>query len=165
MRVARRGAVALPLLGVLALAGCASGAAGASGPTEAPAPSAAAGVDRPREAHGSTEATLDPTPATTLALCAEFPDDGGALPGDVEAWWNATPANADGSVALDPEQWPAQMREHPRVATVEVDSGTVISLYDRTTCRQDPAGYEPPPAGPGWEPGGTWRSTPTPARC
>ncbi|GEL45996.1 hypothetical protein CHO01_11120 [Cellulomonas hominis] len=98
--------------------------------------------------------TPDPAPAPSYALCAEFPGGGGALPGDAESWWNNTPANPDGSVVRDPEQWPAPMREHPRVATVEVDTGTVISLYDRTTCRQDPAGYQPPPAGPGWEPGG-----------
>jgi hypothetical protein len=101
---------------------------------------------------------VTPSPATpsrepTYALCAEFPATG-PLPGDGEGWWNGAPARSDGSVVRDPAEWPPQVREHPRVATVEVDTARVVSLYDRTTCRQDPTGYVPPAPGPDWPPGG-----------
>ncbi|RYV49794.1 hypothetical protein EUA98_16850 [Pengzhenrongella frigida] len=40
----------------------------------------------------------------------------------------------------DPAQWPEPlMREHPRVALIETDSGEVISTWDRLVCGQDPS--------------------------
>lgn len=139
--------VALVLLAAGTLGGCATADAGAR--------DAAAGDPRA----GST-ALVEPspgpaTPAPEAAtLCAELPSDG-ALAGDLEGWWNATPADADGDVLTDPADWASELREHPRVATVDVDSGTVLSLYDRVACTQDPAGYVPPAPTPAWAPGAT----------
>lgn len=109
---------------------------------------------------GDTAVPVGPTtgpvaePTEPLALCAELPP-AGALPGDLEGWWNGAPADADGTVLHDPADWPAEPRDHPRVATVDVDSGTVISLYDRTTCTSDSTGYVPPEPGPEWSAGST----------
>ncbi|HYQ75658.1 hypothetical protein [Cellulomonas sp.] len=139
-------------LTVGATAGCAAGdgvgtasvgGAGTAG-TLAPASPSPAPV---------TPSPAAPSPEPTYALCAEFPATG-PLPGDGEGWWNGAPARPDGSVVRDPAEWPPQVREHPRVATVEVDTARVISLYDRTTCRQDRTGYVPPAPGPDWPPGG-----------
>ncbi|NMR18656.1 hypothetical protein [Cellulomonas fimi] len=75
-------------------------------------------------------------------LCAEFPP-AGPVPGDVEGWWNATPADEDGTVIEDPARWPeAKMAEHPRVALVATDTGDVISTWDRVACGQDTS-YRP----------------------
>jgi hypothetical protein len=80
--------------------------------------------------------------ASTYALCAEFPAVG-SLPGDLEGWWNGTPANADGSIIQNPEDWPdSRPREHPRVAVVAVATAEVYSTWDRTTCGDDPT-YTP----------------------
>ena len=65
--------------------------------------------------------------------CAEFP---GSMPQDdnVFGWWTDTPAHADGSIIRDPSEWPAEMREHLRVAVVDGDTGATTSTWDRTTC-------------------------------
>ena len=69
--------------------------------------------------------------------CAEFPATG-SLPGDVEGWWNSSPADAQANILQDPGLWPAEPREHPRVALVDTDTATVISTYDRIACGPDP---------------------------
>lgn len=70
-------------------------------------------------------------------LCAEFPAVG-PLPGDVEGWWSSSPADADAAILTDPADWPDEMREHPRVALIAVDSAAVISTWDRVVCGPDP---------------------------
>lgn len=76
-------------------------------------------------------------------LCAEFPH-GTSSPADrLEGWWNSTPVDpATGEVVTDPAMWQdVRMREHPRVAIVNSDSGEFVT-WDRTLCGQDPS-YEP----------------------
>jgi hypothetical protein len=89
-----------------------------------------------------TEGT-EPGSASAPAPCAEFPPVG-PLPGDLEGWWNGTPADADGNVVTDPELWPAEPREHPRVALVDTDTGAPVSTWDRVACGPDPD-YAPVP--------------------
>ncbi|HEY0186692.1 MAG TPA: hypothetical protein VGC67_04320 [Cellulomonas sp.] len=91
-------------------------------------------------------ATVEPATAaptthatSTYALCAEFPAVAATGHGDLEGWWSSSPADADGSIIEDPDDWPdPRLREHPRVAVVDVASGAVISTWDRTTCGDDP---------------------------
>lgn len=79
----------------------------------------------------------DPAEGAVPTLCAEFPAVG-TLPGDVEGWWSSSPADENANVLTDPADWPDEMREHPRVALVAVDSATVISTWDRVACGPDP---------------------------
>lgn len=69
-------------------------------------------------------------------LCAEFPARETSSPVDrVEGWWNATPADPrTGEALADPVDWEdARMREHPRVAVVDSQSGS-WATWDRTSC-------------------------------
>ncbi|WP_448058497.1 hypothetical protein [Cellulomonas hominis] len=43
----------------------------------------------------------------------------------------------------DVDTWPAELRDHPRVAVVDTTTGKVSSTWDRTTCGDIP-GYAPP---------------------
>ena len=88
---------------------------------------------------------------TAIPMCAVFPAPASPLPGDIEGFWNATPADANGNVLTDPAQWPALLREHPRVALVDTATGSVISTWDRIACGPDPD-FVPAPLGSG--PGG-----------
>jgi hypothetical protein len=121
------GAVALLPAACSAVPGAASDAASV-GAAPTPAPTAAQVTDG--TVPGPTAAP------TAYEICAEFPVPDGPLPGDVEAWWNATPAFADGSINQDPATWPSQMREHPRVAVVWTGTGEVVSTWDRVACRE-----------------------------
>ena len=49
-----------------------------------------------------------------------------------------SPADADANVLWDPALWPAEPREHPRVALVDTATGSVISTWDRIACGPDP---------------------------
>lgn len=52
-----------------------------------------------------------------------------------EGFWNATPADDDAEVLEDPAQWvDERMREHPRVAMVDSDSGVTLETWDRVAC-------------------------------
>ncbi|GAA3817529.1 hypothetical protein CSO01_30250 [Cellulomonas soli] len=114
-------------VGGLVLGGCARESVGS--PT---APTAASAV------------TQTVAPAPSPSLCAEFHVTDSA-PGDVEGWWSSSPADADGNVLTDPARWPEQLREHPRVALVDTDTGAVISSWDRATCGPDDT-YAPVPS-------------------
>lgn len=63
--------------------------------------------------------------------------------GGLEGWWNATPANADGTV-MAVEEWPQQILDHPATVQVETVSGAVLESFDRRVCGPvEP--YVPPP--------------------
>ncbi|PYG00213.1 hypothetical protein SAMN05216184_104153 [Georgenia satyanarayanai] len=69
-------------------------------------------------------------------LCAELPSRETPFAADrLEGWWNATPADAlTGGALADPADWgDARMREHPRVAVVDTQSGYWVT-WDRTIC-------------------------------
>lgn len=61
----------------------------------------------------------------------------------LEGWWNATPADPlTGDALADPADWgDARMREHPRVAVVDTQSGYWVT-WDRTICGETDA-YAP----------------------
>ena len=80
-------------------------------------------------AGASTAGRSSPTPT----LCAEFPPTP-PNPGDLEGWWNGTPADASGKVLTNPADWPAQLRAHPRTVLVDPATGRVISTWDRRAC-------------------------------
>lgn len=91
-------------------------------------------------------------------LCAEFPDEPSSddpdLPADLEGFFNATPADAEGNVLTDPAQWAdPRMIEHPRVALIDTDTGRVISTWDRVACSRN-VDYEPL-VDPDWPPSST----------
>ena len=112
---ARRSAAAVGL--VLVLGGCGTaGAVSAAGPS---------GV-----------------PSAAPTLCAEFPPRP-PVEGDLEGWWNGTPADAGGNVLTDPASWPALVREHPRTALIDAASGRVISTWDRRVCGPIPGFIAP----------------------
>lgn len=114
-------------LATMVLTGCASGEDEvAAARPESDGTAVAEGVDATAPVEGA-----GPT------LCAEFPAVG-SLPGDVEGWWSAAPADENATVLTDPADWPDEMREHPRVALVAVDSATVISTWDRVACGPAP---------------------------
>lgn len=138
----------LVLVVVTALsAGCA-----APVPTGAPStPSPVLDESAPSTPGGAVQPS-DPQPSPTL--CAQFPG-GSTSPGDLEGFFNATPADEHGRVLTDPSRWDTRLREHPRVALVEVDTGRVVSTYDRVSCTVDDPAYVPPPADPAWPSGGT----------
>ena len=124
---------------VAALAGCAT-ASDASAPASdsATGPSAAELIAEQAERGGPTAAPTEWV-SSEYALCAEFPPAGQTPAGDLEGWWNGAPANPDGSIIRDPDEWPdARMRDHPRLAVVGVDSAEVYSTWDRITCGPDP---------------------------
>jgi hypothetical protein len=141
MRVSRQVGSAVLVLGLLAAGGCAPGPAGAAAPT-----SSVRGTLAP----GAGAAAADPVPSPAPRLCAELPPS--SAPG--EGWWNGAPADAEGAVLRDPADWPdARLRDHPRVALVEVDSGAVLSAWDRVACADAIPGYSPPVPTPGGEAG------------
>jgi hypothetical protein len=84
-------------------------------------------------------------------MCAEFPSSRSYGDG----WFNATPAAPDGTVLLDPDDWPAMIREHPRVALVDADTGALLSTWDRVACTDSIPGYQVPERTAEWEPGTT----------
>lgn len=129
--------------GVVVAGAFLSGCASASDDESDPAPPTAASE---RDTDPSAEATPSEDPeASSFALCAEFPPVEPSGHGDLEGWWSSTPANPDGSVIEDPADWPEpKMVEHPRTAVIDVESGEVLSTWDRTTCTDDP-GYVPVP--------------------
>lgn len=106
---------------------------------------ASAGDDEPDPAPPAAAApTADPG-TSSFDLCAEFPPVPPTGKGDLEGWWSSTPANPDGSVIEDPADWPEpKMVAHPRTAVVDVESGEVLSTWDRTTCTDAP-GFAPVP--------------------
>ncbi len=144
-RLHRRRAV-LPIMAGIALTASCAGAGPAAplaSPQDASLPSAASGAEP------------SSTQATQAGLCAEFPPARQADPGDLEGWFNAAPANADGSVITDPAQWPdPRLVAHPRVALVDTDTGAVISTYDRIACSVDDPTYAPT-LDPSWPTGST----------
>ncbi|MBO1752492.1 hypothetical protein J4G33_11835 [Actinotalea sp. BY-33] len=95
--------------------------------------------DSPSEPTTPEAVQESPAPATLerQPLCAEFPASGSGDGPDFEGWWNSTPADADGKVIHDPERWPTQLRDHPRVAVVRTDPLEVISTWDRVVCGPD----------------------------
>lgn len=111
----------------------------------------------------SDGSVLEPIPSTAEsisgvvvpALCAELPASSTPQSGgDLEGFFNATPADAEGHVLTDPADWlDPRMIEHPRVALVDTDTGAVISTYDRVVCSVE-AVYVPEPDA-GWPPGST----------
>lgn len=125
---------------VASLGGCAAGSeASAPASDSATGPSAAELIAEQAERGDPTAAPTEWVPSE-YALCAEFPPAGQTPAGDLEGWWNGAPANPDGSIIRDPDEWPvARMRDHPRVAVVGVDSAEVYSTWDRITCGPDPA--------------------------
>ncbi|QDB79860.1 hypothetical protein FE251_11100 [Georgenia wutianyii] len=76
-----------------------------------------------------------PTEPARYALCAELPAQPQPMPVErFDGWWNADPTS--GQAALDPAEWPdPRMREHPRVAVVDTQSGG-WTTWDRTICGQ-----------------------------
>jgi hypothetical protein len=117
------------VLGVALLSGCASTVEepDSAGPV-------AASPDQTEEV-----APTDDAEASSFDLCAEFPATPPTGRGDLEGWWSSTPANPDGSVIEDPADWPEpKMARHPRTAVIDVESGEVLSTWDRTTCTDDP---------------------------
>lgn len=132
-RTRRRLAALAIMTGIASTASCAG--------TQAAAPAAGSQETSPPSAVSTTQ-TKAAQP--TAALCAEFPPVGQADPRDLEGWFNATPADADGNVITDPAQWPDPLlAAHPRVALVDTDSGAVISTYDRVACSVDDPTYVP----------------------
>ncbi|WP_282947766.1 hypothetical protein [Cellulomonas endometrii] len=119
------------VLGVALLSGCASTVEepDSAGPV-------AASPDQTEEV-----APTEGAEASSYDLCAEFPMH---MPtsghGDLEGWWSSTPVDLeDGSVIEDPADWPEpKMAQHPRTAVIDVESGEVLSTWDRTTCTDDP---------------------------
>lgn len=86
----------------------------------------------------ASRATSSATPSAHPSLCAEFPARA-PTPGDVEGFFNATPADENGDIITDPALWTdPRMLAHPRVALVSTDTGAVITKYDRVTCGEDP---------------------------
>ena len=93
--------------------------------------------------------TATPVPAdsheepTEYELCAEFPSGTSSAADLLEGWWNSAPADpVTGDVIQDPALWrDERMREHPRVAIVNSDTGEFVT-WDRVLCGQDPS-YEP----------------------
>jgi hypothetical protein len=126
--------VTVVVVGGAVLSGCAS----ASDNEPDPAPPAAV-------SEGDTDPSAEAAPTedsetSSFDLCAEFPQMETSGHGDLEGWWSSTPANADGSVIEDPADWPEpKMVEHPRTAVIDVESGEVLSTWDRTTCTDAPA--------------------------
>jgi len=113
----RRVLSSVAILSVAVLAAC-SPAEPAPEPTTAASPSASSDGDEPG------------------TLCAELPSPETPFAADqLEGWWNATPADPrSGEVLADPTEWPdARMREHPRVAVVDTQSGYWVT-WDRTIC-------------------------------
>lgn len=123
-------ATALVVVGAALLAGC-------TGTSQAAAP-------EPTITSRTTDQEVldvpsEPGPDPRYELCAEFPATTTG-PRDLEGWWSSTPANPDGSVIHDPADWvEPRMREHPRVAVLDVATAAVISTWDRRTCAADPA--------------------------
>ena len=120
------------VVAVVGIAGCAQGApAAAPGAASSAAPSAASSA-------ASSAPSSSPEP-TDYPLCAEFPVQYGPQDPHVgaEGWWNGSPADASGRILRDPADWPREPREHPRVALVATDDGTVLETWDRTTCGED----------------------------
>ncbi len=80
--------------------------------------------------------------------CAEFPAADSPMqygPGDIyEGWWNSSPADENANILRDPAQWPARVREHPRVALVSTDTAQILSTWDRVACGPAPD-YVPTP--------------------
>lgn len=108
------------VLSVVVLAAC-------SPADPAPEPAAAAATSAPSLEDGESE---------DGALCAEFPSRETPFAADrLEGWWNATPADPQtGETVVDPAEWTdARMREHPRVAVVDTQSGYWVT-WDRTIC-------------------------------
>jgi hypothetical protein len=127
--------VAALAVGAVLLSGCAAAAheAAPTGTGDAATPPAVAAPP------GETAS------AASYDLCAEFPARPPTGQGDLEGWWSSTPANPDGSVIEDPALWPEpKMVQHPRTAVVDVESGEVLSTWDRTTCTDVP-GFVPTP--------------------
>jgi hypothetical protein len=121
-------------LGAALLSGCATSSAGTAGSTP-PAAGSGSSTD-PTEGAALTAGSEAPS----YGLCAEFPPVPPTGRGDLEGWWSSTPANPDGSVIEDPADWPEpKMVAHPRTAVVDVESGEVLSTWDRTTCSGDPS--------------------------
>jgi hypothetical protein len=152
MRVSTQVRTTVLVVGLLLVGGCASAGGGQPGAAppdaSADAPTASPPADPGQPAR--------PGPDVAPSFCAELPPAREARPGDLEGWFNATPARADGSVLQDPEQWGEPlMRLHPRVALVDVDTATVISTYDRVACASEIPGYVPPAPGPQWTAGST----------
>lgn len=121
----RRVASSVAVLSVVVLGACSEagpppGPAGPGGPPAVEESPAALPLNEPIEG----------------TLCAEFPPREAMFPaGRLEGWWNATPADPRTGAALaDPAEWEdARMREHPRVAVVDTQSGS-WSTWDRTNC-------------------------------
>lgn len=137
-----RRALVVAVASVLALAGCtgAEESPTAEQPTKAGSstPSATATDTGPDD--GRTDDTTDEE------LCATLP---AGIAGPYEGWFNSTPALPDGSVATDAEDFPDDIREHPRVVLVNTWSGEVVASYDRVRCgRVD--GWEVPDEASSW---------------
>lgn len=116
---------------VALLSGCAS--VSDEGLDPAP-PAAASDPDLSTQTSSADEAET-----SSFDLCAEFPQMKATGKGDLEGWWSSTPANPDGSVIENPADWPEpKMAQHPRTAVIDVESGEVLSTWDRTTCTDDP---------------------------
>ena len=127
---ARRSAAAAGLM--LVLGGCGTaGAVNAAGPSGVPSAAGAVSAAGPSG-----------VPSAAPTLCAEFPPRP-PIEGDLEGWWNGTPADAGGKVLTDPASWPALVREHPRTALIDAASGRVISTWDRQVCGPIPGFIAP----------------------
>ena len=63
--------------------------------------------------------------------------------GGYEGWWNGTPASETGGI-LPFDEWPQENRDHPRTATYNTRTGTLVETYDLIA--QEPiANYVPVP--------------------
>lgn len=123
--------------------GTASGAAAADLP---PSRSAA-----PSAGHPTSEPSAQSPAPGHVSLCAQLPGRPTAPPEDLEGFFNATPADADGNVIEDPSAWgDPRLSEHPRVALVDTDTGVVVTTYDRVSCTLDDPTWVPPARDPQW---------------
>ena len=125
-------------------------------PTTAQSPTAPPSSSSADRARASAPATSERDAATSEPvedLCAEFPP---RMPQEdnLEGWWNGTPADEDGHVQHDPAQWPDVLREHPAVAVLDGDTGSVASTWDRRTC--GPLADFVSPVAPDSSTAGTW---------
>lgn len=111
---------AMPLIGLVLTLMLASGC---SSPTDPPPNAASPPVVEPSRAQAT------PTPAATL--CATLPS---GSDGTYEGWFNSTPADAEGRIITDPQEWPDEIREHPSVVLVNTWTNQVVASYDRVDC-------------------------------
>lgn len=139
-RLTGAGVTALALVGIAT----SLGPAAPSSPRETN-PAAYAPAPFPTPAPTTNEWTEEPVGTPGREIDPELL--GSSIVGGYEGWWNGTPAGDTGGV-LPFDQWPQENRDHPRTATYNTRTGTLVETFDLIA--QDPIENYVPVPDPTW---------------